>query len=126
MAEEICFGEDRVTTGASGDLQQVRSIARRMVAQWGFAFDRIGGGPVAWEAPAGNGLLEPTRAASPSTEKELDVQVGLFVRAAYDTCYKTLAANRELLDRLAEKLVEEETVDYIELERMRDAHFAAA
>ena len=35
VAEEIMFGEDEVTTGASGDLQQVRSIARRMVAESG-------------------------------------------------------------------------------------------
>ena len=37
VAEEIVYGEDEVTTGASNDLQQVRNIARRMVAQWGFA-----------------------------------------------------------------------------------------
>jgi cell division protease FtsH len=37
VAEEIVFGADEITTGASGDLQQVRNIARRMVAQWGFA-----------------------------------------------------------------------------------------
>merc|ERR1719252_41616 len=36
VAEELIYGEDEVTTGASNDLQQVRSIARRMVAQWGF------------------------------------------------------------------------------------------
>ena len=36
VAEEMAFGSDDVTTGASNDLQQVRSIARRMVAQWGF------------------------------------------------------------------------------------------
>ena len=41
VAEEIVFGKEEVTTGASGDLQQVRNIARRMVAQWGFrAMDR--------------------------------------------------------------------------------------
>merc|ERR1719487_1030998 len=42
VAEEIIYGEDEVTTGASNDLQQVRSIARRMVAQWGFANDMLG------------------------------------------------------------------------------------
>merc|ERR1719214_518179 len=47
-AEEIMFGEDEVTTGASNDLQQVRSIARRMVAQWGFAMEAMGDAPVAW------------------------------------------------------------------------------
>merc|ERR1719482_1120827 len=67
VAEEIVFGEDEVTTGASNDLQQVRSIARRMVAQWGFANNGLGGAPVAWEAPEGNGMLGP-KAASAETE----------------------------------------------------------
>merc|ERR1719482_1221395 len=42
VAEEVMFGEDEVTTGASGELQQVRSIARRMVTQWGFAGENLG------------------------------------------------------------------------------------
>merc|ERR1719269_421574 len=42
VAEEIAFGEEEVTTGASGDPQQVRSIARRMVAQWGFGSNGLG------------------------------------------------------------------------------------
>merc|ERR1712216_728789 len=46
VAEEVVFGEDEVTTGASNDLQQVRQIARRMVAQWGFAMDSLGMAPV--------------------------------------------------------------------------------
>ena len=46
VAEEIVYGEDEVTTGASNDLQQVRNIARRMVAQWGFANDAMGAAPV--------------------------------------------------------------------------------
>merc|ERR1711933_171261 len=52
VAEEIIYGEDEVTTGASNDLQQVRSIARRMVAQWGFSKDRLGA--TSWEATDGN------------------------------------------------------------------------
>ena len=36
VAEELAVGREEVTTGASNDLQQVRSIARRMIAQWGF------------------------------------------------------------------------------------------
>merc|ERR1711906_60991 len=49
VAEEIIYGEDEVTTGASNDLQQVRNIARRMVAQWGFSKDALGA--TAWETP---------------------------------------------------------------------------
>merc|ERR1719263_2401578 len=47
MAEELVYGEKEVTTGASNDLQQVRNIARRMLAQWGFANSEMS--PIAWE-----------------------------------------------------------------------------
>merc|ERR1719247_2617596 len=70
VAEEIIYGEDEVTTGASNDLQQVRNIARRMVAQWGFANDAMGDAPVAWETTEGNGLMAP-KAASAETEREI-------------------------------------------------------
>merc|ERR1712087_315698 len=74
VAEEIIYGEEEVTTGASNDLQQVRNIARRMVAQWGFANEAMGQAPVAWESQNGNGLQNP-KVASESTEKEIDEQV---------------------------------------------------
>jgi cell division protease FtsH len=121
MAEELVYGEDEVTTGASNDLQQVRSIARRMVAQWGFANDEMGDAPVAWETPEGNGLMAP-KAASAETEKVIDEQVTKIVQQAYDDCYKMLSENRALMDTMVDKLIEKENIDYDELQRMRDEH----
>merc|ERR1711976_538016 len=46
VVEEMVYGPEEITTGASGDLQQVRSIARRMVAQWGYSKGSLGA--VAW------------------------------------------------------------------------------
>merc|ERR1719263_2472438 len=123
IAEEIAFGEDEVTTGASNDLQQVRNIARRMVAQWGFANDELGDAPVAWETTDGNGLMAP-KAASAATEKEIDDQVQRIVSTAYDTCYKLLSDNRALMDVMVDKMIEDERIDYEELNRMRDEHYA--
>jgi len=123
VAEELVYGEEEVTTGASNDLQQVRNIARRMVAQWGFANDAMGDAPVAWETPEGNGMMQP-RVASPKTEKEIDNQVQAITRKAYDHCYKTLSENRALMEELTTRLIEEETIDYDELNRMRDVHCA--
>merc|ERR1719194_344141 len=54
VAEELAFGEKEVTTGASNDLQQVRSIARRMVAQWGYSLNTLGA--TSWESPDGNNI----------------------------------------------------------------------
>jgi len=119
VAEEIIYGEDEVTTGASNDLQQVRNIARRMVAQWGFAFEELGNAPLAWESANGNGLANP-KMASGATEKMIDEQVKIIVQRAYDACFKTLSENRALLERMTNELIEKETIDYDELQKMRD------
>merc|ERR1712232_947335 len=59
VIEEIVYGKDEVTTGASNDLQQVRNIARRMIAQWGYAkgTGSLGEAPIAWEDTQGNNPL---------------------------------------------------------------------
>jgi cell division protease FtsH len=119
VAEEIIYGKDQITTGASNDLQQVRNIARRMVAQWGFANEGIGGAPVAWETMEGNSLMA-ARTSSEATEKQIDEEVKILVKAAYDTTLKTLNDNRDFLDGMAEKLVEDETLDFNQLIQMRD------
>merc|ERR1719487_2366721 len=121
MAEELVYGEKEVTTGASNDLQQVRNIARRMVAQWGFANSEMGNAPVAWEPESGS-TFNVGRSASEQTEKQIDEQVKVIVERAYQNCYKTLEENKALMDEMTERLIEEETIDYDELIRMRDAH----
>lgn len=125
VAEEIVYGKDEITTGASNDLQQVRNIARRMVAQWGFANEAMGEAPVAWEGTEGNTLMQP-RAASLETEQEIDEQVRILVKCAYDTTMNTLTENRAFLDILADKLVEKETIDYNEMLELRDQHAVAS
>jgi cell division protease FtsH len=118
-AEEIIYGREEITTGASNDLQQVRNIARRMVTQWGFAMDDMGSAPVAWELPDGSNLMSP-RTSSERTEKEIDAQVKAIVKKAYDTTMAVLGQNREFLDEMAKRLVDEETLDFAQLEKMRD------
>jgi len=111
-----------VTTGASNDLQQVRNIARRMVAQWGFAMESMGGAPTAWEDPQA-GAFGP-KAASSTTEAVIDAEVQKIVQGAYDKCYDTLNSNKELLDEMTERLIEKETIDYDELATMTQQHIA--
>jgi len=125
VAEEITFGKDEVTTGASNDLQQVRNIARRMVAQWGFANANMGQAPVAWEGQNGNGMMN-ARVASSKTEKAIDVEVAKLVDEAYTSCKALLSENKALMDSMVEKLIEKETINYDELSEMRDEHLLAA
>eukprot|EP00307_Rebecca_sp_RCC1486_P006549 CAMPEP_0119434194 /NCGR_PEP_ID=MMETSP1335-20130426/50544_1 /TAXON_ID=259385 /ORGANISM="Chrysoculter rhomboideus, Strain RCC1486" /LENGTH=690 /DNA_ID=CAMNT_0007460049 /DNA_START=12 /DNA_END=2084 /DNA_ORIENTATION=+ len=112
VAEELVYGENEVTTGASNDLQQVRNIARRMVAQWGYAKDNLA--PIAWEMPEPGGFGSPAT-ASEETEERIDEEVKAIVDRAYNKCYDTLAEHRGLLDALTTKLIEKETVDGPEL-----------
>merc|ERR1711966_24391 len=116
VAEELVYGEEEITTGASSDLQQVMSIARRMVTQWGFANDKLS--TVAWESMEDGGMFGPPQSASPKTLAEIDVEVQKIVENAYQTCKKTLKENRELMDQLVERLIEVETVNYQEFAEM--------
>jgi len=114
VVEEIVYGEEEITTGASGDLQQVTSIARRMVTQWGFSKDKLA--PVAWEVDGSN--WAGPKAASAETEERIDEEVKALVAKAYKHCMDTLVANRDLVEELTERLIEIETVDYRELADM--------
>jgi len=115
VAEEIVYGADEITTGASGDLQQVRNIARRMVAQWGYSKSSLGA--TSWEGQNGNGGFGP-QGASPETEAKIDAEVKELVAKAYKKAKDTLTANRDLLDDLTEKLIETETVDFKQMAEM--------
>jgi len=112
VVEEIVYGEDEITTGASGDLQQVRNIARRMVTQWGYSKDKLA--PVAWEVDGGS--WAGPQAASAATEKKVDEEVKVLVAKAYKHCKDTLIANRDIWEELTEMLIEKETIDYKELQ----------
>jgi len=114
VAEEIVYGVNEVTTGASNDLQQVRSIARRMVTQWGYSKDKLGA--TSWENPDGNNILQPAAAATMA--KAIDVEVKALVDKAYDVCKTTLVDNRKLLDELTDTLIAQENVDFKELADM--------
>ena len=129
VAEEIVYGEDEVTTGASNDLQQVARVARQMVTRFGMS-DRLG--PVALGRSQGGMFLGRDIAAerdfSEDTAAAIDEEVSLLVDEAYRRATGVLAANRPVLDELAELLVEKETVDAEELQELlisRDVKVAA-
>ncbi len=119
VAEEIVYGEDEVTTGASNDLQQVASTARQMITRFGMS-DTIG--PVALGRAQGGMFLGRDIAAerdfSEDTAATIDREVSDLVDVAYKRATKVLVDNRAVLDELAEMLVEQETVDAEELQEL--------
>jgi cell division protease FtsH len=117
LAEELIFGEDQVTTGASNDIEQVANIANRMITQWGMS-EKIGPqiiGP--WEAREVNGGEPGVR-----LERIVDDEVQRVVNNAYFVGKKLLQENMSLLEALAQKLLEQETVTAEELSLMVAEH----
>lgn len=117
-AEEIVFAD--VTTGAGNDIERATEIARRMVCEWGMS-DKIG--PQSYERPQGEVFLgmqsgQRTREYSDSKAQEIDQEVHSLITQGYSTAKQILTDHREALDRLAEALLEYETIDGQEVEML--------
>jgi len=119
VAEEIIFGEEEVTTGASNDLQQVARVARQMVTRFGMS-DRLG--PVALGRSQGGMFLgrdiTAERDFSEETAAAIDDEVRNLVDQAYRRAKSVLLENRAVLDQLAQMLIERETVDAEEFQEL--------
>jgi cell division protease FtsH len=119
VAEEIIFGEEEVTTGASNDLQQVARVARQMITRFGMS-DKLG--PVALGRQGGGVFLgrdiASDRDFSNRTAAAIDQEVSALVDQAYQRAKDVLVSNRIVLDKIAEMLVEKETVDAEELQNI--------
>ncbi|MBD2518035.1 MAG: ATP-dependent zinc metalloprotease FtsH3 [Nostoc sp. CreGUA01] len=119
IAEELIFGEEEVTTGASNDLQQVARVARQMITRFGMS-DRLG--PVALGRQQGNMFLGrdimSERDFSEETAAAIDEEVRKLVDVAYTRAKEVLVGNRHILDQLAQMLVDKETVDAEELQEI--------
>jgi len=117
LAEEIIYGEEEVTTGASNDLQQVTRVARQMVTRFGMS-DRLG--PVALGRQNGNVFMgrdiASDRDFSNETAAAIDEEVRNYVDQAYSRAKKVLVENRHILDKLADMLIDKETVEADELQ----------
>jgi len=119
ITEELIFGEEEVTTGASSDLQQVAKVARQMVTRFGMS-DRLG--QVALGRQQGNMFLGrdivAERDFSEETAAAIDDEVRKLVDVAYRRAKEVLVNNRQILDTLAAMLIEKETVDADELQEL--------
>jgi cell division protease FtsH len=121
VAEEVVYGESEITTGAASDLQQVARIARNMVTRFGMS-DRLGN--VALGRQYTNIFLGREIAAerdfSEETAALIDEEVRRLVNEAYQRATYLIRENRALLDRIARRLVEAETIDGEELQAIID------
>ncbi len=109
-AEELVFGE--ITNGASGDIAQITDIARTMVTRWGMS-EKLG--PMTFgkkeELVFLGKELGEQRDYSDSVAQEIDAEVRQLVQEAHETAVRVLTEHRELLNAIAKKLIEVETLD---------------
>jgi cell division protease FtsH len=111
-AEEIIFGPEEITTGASADLVSVTRTARSMVTRYGMS-DKLG--PIVFGEKEeliflGREISEQ-RNYGDEVARQIDMEVHRFASEAYETAYQILSSNRTLLDDMANALLEFETLE---------------
>ena len=123
VAEELVFGD--ITTGASNDIERATDIARKMVCEWGMS-EEIG--PIHYGVKNDNPFLgkELTRTTTISEEigRKIDTAVQNIIFSALERTKKVIGENRELLNKLAEALLEKETLSGLEIDEILDIESA--
>ena len=110
IAEEMIFGEDAVTTGASNDIMRATQIARNMVTKWGLSTAL---GPLMYEEEDNGSLLGSSRNANVSNEisKQIDQEMRHFIDKNYQRAEKILKENESILHAMTDALMKYETID---------------
>ena len=109
VAEEMVFGPENVTSGASSDIQQITKIARAMVMQFGMS-DNLGNIDYANEQQTYLGPTSPGSHLGPETQEKIDIEVRKLVDEGYATAKSILKKEKKKLDLLANGLLEYETL----------------
>jgi cell division protease FtsH len=123
IAEEMIFGRDKITTGASSDINQATKMARRMIIEWGMSEEKLGFLSYAGEGAQEVFLGHSTTASkniSASTAKIIDDEIRALVDKTYDRAKKILENNREALELLAQGLLEHETLTGDDIKKIVD------
>ena len=112
IAEELAFGADAVTTGASNDIERATTLARNMVTKWGLS-DKLG--PLTYLEESGEVFLgrsvTQNKQVSDETAHVIDVEVRRVIDTAYQRARNILLAHRDKLDDMAQALIKYETID---------------
>ena len=112
IAEELVYGKDAVTTGASNDIERATELAHKMVKLWGMS-DVMG--PLAYGEEEGEVFLgrqvTKHKHISDDTFNKVDSEIRIIIDTNYDIAYKILEENRDILDSMAAALIEFETID---------------
>ena len=119
LAEELIFGPEAVTTGASNDIERATEIARNMVTKWGMSSKL---GPLAYGEDNGEVFLgrsvTQTKNVSDDTAHEIDREIRQIIEHNYETAKKILVEKNDILHSMSEALIKYETIDAAQLARL--------
>lgn len=121
VAEEIIYGKDFITTGASNDLEKVTSVARNMVTKYGMS-EKLGNlayGKSDERVFMGRDFGH-TRDYSEEVAAEIDEEVQRIVKEQYDIARTLLTQNQDMLEQIAKALLDRETLDEKEFEELME------
>ncbi|MFD1952308.1 ATP-dependent zinc metalloprotease FtsH [Sphingomonas arantia] len=119
VAEEVIFGYNKVSSGASSDIEYASGLARDMVTRWGMS-DKLG--PLQYAEPQGETFLgysssQPIRMSN-ETAKLIDTEIRAIVEGAYERAKQLLSDHVDQLHGLANALLEYETLSGDEIKRV--------
>lgn len=121
IAEDLIFGEDKVTTGASNDLERATKLARDMITRWGFSKLL---GPVVYvedeqEVFLGHSVTQ-TKKMSEATAVIIDQEVKDLIEENYAVSENILKNNMDILHAMADALLEYETITTLQIDDIMD------
>ena len=117
IAEEMIYGFEKVSTGASNDIERATQLARKMVTQWGFS-EKMG--PMLFAEEEGEVFLGRTSSKSlnmsDDTAHAIDEEIRAFVNRNYERAAKILKENEDILHAMKDALMEYETIDALQVD----------
>ncbi|UCX03869.1 ATP-dependent zinc metalloprotease FtsH [Shewanella glacialimarina] len=117
LAEELIYGSDKVSTGASQDIKYATSIARNMVTQWGFS-DKLG--PLLYAEEDNEVFLGrsmgKSKAMSADTASLIDSEIKAFIDKNYQRAQTMLTENMDILHSMKDALMKYETIDSLQID----------
>ncbi|MDP8173915.1 ATP-dependent zinc metalloprotease FtsH [Phocoenobacter skyensis] len=114
LAEEIIYGKENISTGASSDIQVASGLARRMVTEWGFSENL---GPILYKDDEGFGA---PKVVSEETAKLIDEEVRKIVDRNYEKARACLLENMDILHAMKDALMKYETIDMPQIKELME------
>ena len=122
VAEELIFGDDAVTTGASNDIERATDLARNMVTKWGLS-EKMG--PLAYseeqqEVFLGKSASQTNKNMSNETASSIDSEIRRIIDHQYERATKLINDNLDKMHLMADALMKYETIDVAQIDQIMD------